>query len=173
MDPIRVLLCNQHPIIRSGWRVLLENEPEIRVIGEAANGPEAVALADYWQPDIVLLDIKLAHTTGILVAREIAAKAKHVGVVFVSAHSDEEYVSEAFRAGGRGYVLADSAQTDLIRAIRAVTKGSRFLSPSITSELLSEYARRNRSANDPPSESERKLFCLLEEIQAFCNSRRD
>jgi DNA-binding NarL/FixJ family response regulator len=131
MHPIRVLLCNHHPIVRSGLRALLEREPEIRVVGEAANGREAVALTEYRHPDVVLLDVQLSHTTGMLAAREISAKAQNVGIVFLSEHADEEYVTEAFKAGARGYVLADSAQNDLIRAIQVVTAGDRFLSPSI------------------------------------------
>jgi CheY-like chemotaxis protein len=125
MHPIRVLLCNHHPIVRSGLRALLEREPEIRVVGEAANSREAVALTEYRHPDVVLLDMQVA-------AREISAKAQDVGVVFISEHLDEEYVTEAFKAGARGYVLADSAQSDLIRAIQVVATGARFLSPSIS-----------------------------------------
>ena len=132
MHPIRVLLCNHHPIVRSGLRALLEREPEIRVVGEAANGREAVALTEYRHPDVVLVDVQLPQTTGMLAAREIAAKAQNVGVVFIGEHVDEEYVTEAFKAGARGYVLADAAQSELIRAIQIVASGGRFLSPSIS-----------------------------------------
>jgi DNA-binding NarL/FixJ family response regulator len=132
MHPIRVLLCNHHPIVRSGLRALLEREPEIRIVGEAANGREAVALTEYRHPDVVLLDVQVPHLTGMLATREISAKAENVGVVFISEHVDEEYVTEAFKAGARGYVLADTAQTDLIPAIQIVATGGRFLSPGIS-----------------------------------------
>jgi DNA-binding NarL/FixJ family response regulator len=133
---IRVLLCHQHPIVRSSLRDLLERESDIRVVGEAANGREALTLADYFHPEIVLLDVKLTQTTGIAAAREIIAKCKDTGVVFVSVDGDEEYVAEAFKAGARGYVLADSAHTDLVHAIRVVAKQGNFLSPSIMSRLV-------------------------------------
>ena len=136
MDPIRVLLCNHHPIVRSGLRLLLEREPGIRVIGEAANSREAVALTEYQRPDVVLLDVKLPHMTGMRTAREITAKAAGIGVIFVSEHVDEEYVTEAFKAGARGYVRADSVQTDLIRAIGVVGRGGRFVSAGVRSEML-------------------------------------
>lgn len=132
MDPIRVLVCNHHPIVRSGLRLLLEREPEIRVIGEAANGREAVALTEFRHPEVVVLDVQLPHRSGITSAREISTKAANVGIVFVSEYTDQEYITEAFKAGARGYVRADSAQSDLIRAIQVVATGGRFLSPSIS-----------------------------------------
>ncbi len=92
-------------------------------------------LAEHTHPDVVLLDVKLPHMNGIAAAREICSKDRNVGVLFVSVYVDEEYVSEAFKAGARGYVVADSAQNDLIRAIRVIARGDKFLSPSITFRL--------------------------------------
>lgn len=112
----------------------MEQECDIRVVGEAVNGRETVVLADYWHPDIVLLDVKLTHTTGLAAAREIASKFENIGIVFISAEGDEEYVAEAFKAGARGYVLADSAHTDLIQAIRAVANHGKFSSPKVALE---------------------------------------
>jgi DNA-binding NarL/FixJ family response regulator len=134
MDAIRVLLCHPHPIFRSGLRVLVERERDIRIVGEAANGREAVTLTDYWRPDIVLLDVKLTQTTGLAAAREIAAKFENIGIVFVSVEGDDEYIAEAFKAGARGYVLANSAHTDLIRAIRVVANHGRFSSAKVALE---------------------------------------
>ncbi len=139
MKPTRILLCNDHPIVRCGLRLLLERESAFRVIGEAANGREAVLLADHTHPDIILLDVNLPHINGIAAAREICSKDSKPGIIFVTEHLDQEYVSEAFKAGARGYVLADSAQSDLIRAIQVVATGGRFLSPSITSQFPGEY----------------------------------
>ena len=161
MDPIRVLLCNHHPIIRIGLRVLLEREPGISVVGEAANGREATVLAEYKRPHVVLLDIQFSHATGIMAAREISLKAEDVRIVFVSAHADEEYVSEGFKAGARGYVLADSVQTDLTRAIRVVANGGRFLSPRVSSKLLEEPNWQCESPSKQLTENQKTLFCLL------------
>lgn len=149
MDSIRVLLCNHHPIVRSGLRLLLERESALRVVGEAANAREAVALAEYLYPNVVILDVKLPDRTGIMAAREISAKFRKIGVIFVSAHIDEEYVAEAYKAGARGYVLADCVQTDLIPAIRLVAEGARFLSPAFASQLREQYAPRSQNESGP------------------------
>lgn len=145
-----------------GLRALLEREPWISVVGEAANGREATALAEYKRPHVVLLDIQFSHATGIMAAREISLKADDVRIVFVSAHADEEYVSEGFKAGARGYVLADSVQTDLTRAIRVIARGGRFLSPRISSKLLEEPNWQCMSPGKQQlTENQKALFCLL------------
>jgi len=130
--PIRIVLANHHPIIRSDLRLLLERQPAFRVIGEAASGREAVVLVEYRRPEVVLLDIKLPNVNGIAAAREISLKQPSVGIVFVNALTDQEYVTEAFKAGARGYVFAYDAQTDLISAVHVVAGGGSFVSPSIS-----------------------------------------
>lgn len=130
-ERIRVLLCHQHPLFRSSLRTLLESEPKVRIIGEAANGREALILAEYCSPDIVVMDIKLVQPTGIVAARTIASKLANAGIIFVGVDADAEYVSEAFKAGARGYVLADSAPAELLRAVEIVAGGGRFLSAAL------------------------------------------
>jgi len=130
-ETIRVLLCHQHPIFRSSLRSLLETAPKLRIVGEAANGREALILAEYCSPDIVVMDVKLVQPTGIAAARMIASKRANAGIIFVGVDSDMEYVSEAFKAGARGYVLADCAPTELVRAIEIVADGGRFLSAAL------------------------------------------
>lgn len=100
-------------------------------MGEAANGREAIILAEYCSPDIVVMDIKLVQPTGIAVARTIASKIANAGIIFVGVDADAEYVSEAFKAGARGYVLADSAPSELLRALEVVAGGGRFLSATL------------------------------------------
>lgn len=131
MGTIRIVLANDHPIVRSSLRLLLEREPGFRVIAEAANGREAILLTDYQRPDIVVLDIQLPDVSGMTAARLIAGKHTGVRVVFVTALADDEYVAEAFKAGASGYVLSDSAQTDLIPAVHAAAQGQSFVSPAI------------------------------------------
>jgi DNA-binding NarL/FixJ family response regulator len=160
MAPLRILLANHYPIIRSSLRLLLEREPEFQVVGEAANGREAVVLADYRHPDIVLLEVKLPHLNGIAAAREIASKEGCSQVVFVTTHTDEGYVGEAFRAGARGYVLGDAAPTDLPQAIRAVISSRLFLSPALSRQLL-EGSARGDSKDGDLSERQKELCCLL------------
>jgi len=135
MEPIRIVLAKHHPIIRSNLRLLLEREPTFRVIGEAADGREAVALAEYRRPDIVLLDVQLPPLNGIATARDILAKRHECGIVFVTVLTDQEYVSEALKAGARGYVLEDDAPVDLFQAVRMVAGGGSFLSPAISEKM--------------------------------------
>ncbi len=163
MGLINIVLASNHPIIRSTLRLILERQPEFRVVAEAANGQEALVLMEFKRPNIVLLDVTLPQISGIAAARKITSKSPDAGIVFLTEHTDEEYVSEAFKAGARGYVLAASAQNELIRAVRVVANGGTFLSSSITSQLLDDYARRDRAVKDPVAESDVQLFCLLAE----------
>lgn len=135
MGQIRLVLANHHPIVRTTLRGLLEKEPGLEIVGEAANGREAVVLADYRRPDVVLLDIHLPLVNGIPAAVEILSRSPQAAIIMVSGLADKEYVIEAFKAGARGYVRADSAQTDLIPAVRAVAEGNSYVSPSIASQL--------------------------------------
>ncbi len=159
-EPVRIVLANHHPIIRGSLRLLLERDPHLRVVGEAANGREAVALVEFKRPDIVLLDIKLPHVNGLAAAREIGSKKPGLGIVFVTALTDQEYISEAFKAGARGYVLGDAAAIDLSFAIQVVAGGGAFLSPAISAKLIEDFAAKQ--ANDCAiSEYAKQLFCLL------------
>jgi DNA-binding NarL/FixJ family response regulator len=133
---IRIVLANHHPIIRSDLRLMLERQPAFRVIGEAATGREAVVLAEYRRPDVVVLDMSLSQLNAIATARELSSKMPGLAIIFVTALGDQEYVSEAFKAGARGFVLGDVVQTDLITAIRVVAGGGRFLSPGISATDL-------------------------------------
>lgn len=135
MGQIRLILANHHPIIRTTLRGLLEKEPGFEIVGEASNGREAVVLADYRRPEIVLLDIHLPHVNGISAAVEILSRNPHAGIIMVSGLTDEEYVLKAFKAGVHGYVRADAAQIDLVPAVHAVARGSSYLSPSIAAQL--------------------------------------
>ena len=135
MEPIRIVLAKHHPIIRSNLRLLLERDSAFRVIGEAADGREAVALAEYRRPDVVLLDVQLPPLNGIATARNILSKRPECGIVFVTVLADQEYVSEALKTGARGYVLEDTAPVDLSQAVRAVAGGGSFLSPAISEKM--------------------------------------
>jgi DNA-binding NarL/FixJ family response regulator len=131
MERIRVLICNHHPIVRSGLRLLLERAPEIRVVGEASDRREAVMLTEYCRPDVAILDLSLPDTNGISTGRDIVRKAAGTALVFVSDERDEGYVTEAIKAGAHGYVLSESVQTDLVRAIQVVAEGGRFVSAGL------------------------------------------
>lgn len=161
MERIRILLANHHPIIRSSLRLLLERECEFQVVGEAANGREAFILTEFRRPDVVLLDIQFPDQNGITAAREISASKTGCKIVFVSVDTDQSYLSEAFKAGAHAYVLGDAAPTDLVRAVHVVAAGRRFLSPTITAQVIQQQYARTPSGNAELSDDHRQLCCLL------------
>ena len=163
MQPIRVLLVNHHPIIRSSLRHVLEREPRIQVIAEAASGEEAVQLSQYQDPDVVLLDFQLPFLSGIRTAREIADGRRNMKSLFISVFPDEEYVLEAFKAGASGFVLSAAVQSDLLAAIRVVAGGGIFISPLVSSELVDECNRRFGGGENVIPGYHKQLFCWLAE----------
>ena len=134
------------------------------MIAEAANGREASLLIQNKNPDVVLLDFQLPMLSGIETAREIADQQKGTKSIFISVLADEEYVLEAFKAGARGFVASESAQTDLLPAIRVVSEGGVFLSPLISSELINECNRRFSGEEETIHDPEKQLFCWLTEV---------
>src|SRR6202522_1173327 len=131
--------------MRRGLRLLLESRPEFGVVAEASDGRQAVERAEATQPDVAVLDIAMPNLSGIEAAKRINANLPNVAVVVLSMHSDEGYVLRALKAGAKGYLLKDSAEGDLIEAIRAVTQGKTFFSPEISRMLVEDYVREIRS----------------------------
>ncbi|MGJ5818653.1 response regulator [Paludibaculum fermentans] len=144
MPSIRVLLADDHKLMRSGLRLLVEQQPEFRVVGEAGDGRQAVALAVELKPDVAVLDIGMPELNGIEAAHQITEQVPETAVVMLSMHSDESYVLRALKAGARGYLLKDSAEADLVQAILAVREGKSFFSPAVSQVLLEDYLRKLR-----------------------------
>ncbi|MGC4054687.1 MAG: response regulator transcription factor [Paludibaculum sp.] len=144
MPGIRVLLADDHKLMRSGLRLLVEQQPEFRVVGEAGDGRQAVALALELKPDVAVLDIGMPELNGIEAAHQITEQLPETAVVMLSMHSDESYVLRALKAGARGYLLKDSAEADLVQAILAVREGKSFFSPAVSQVLLDDYLRKLR-----------------------------
>jgi DNA-binding NarL/FixJ family response regulator len=142
MNPIRILLADDHNVVRKGLRLLLESHPGFVVVADAADGREAVALATVHSPDVVVMDVAMPGLNGIEAARQILGKRSETAIVFLSMHSDEGYVLKALKAGARGYLLKDSADHDLINAVKAVTDGKAFFSPAISKMLVEDYVRQ-------------------------------
>jgi len=142
MNPIRILLADDHTVIRKGLRLLLDSHPGFQVIAEASDGRETVAMAEAHQPDVVVLDVAMPTLNGIEAARQISAKMPQTAIVFLSMHSDESYVLKALKSGAKAYLLKDSAEYDLINAIRSVKEGKAFFSPSISKMMMEEYMRQ-------------------------------
>lgn len=148
MSKIKVLLAEDHIIVRKGLRSLLDREADIEVVGEADNGQQAVEKAQLLQPDIVLMDITMPVLNGLEATRQIKALRLPIKVVVLTVHSTPEYAYQILRAGGSAYVLKQAAVSELIGAIRAVYQGGSFLSPSISRHAVDEYGRQATATED-------------------------
>ncbi|HZT31801.1 MAG TPA: response regulator transcription factor [Bryobacteraceae bacterium] len=142
MSKISILLADDHTVMRKGLRLLLERQPNLAVVAEAADGRQAVELAEAHDPDVVVMDIAMPNLNGIEAARQIVARNPRTAIVILSMHSDESYVIRALKAGARAYLLKDSAETDLITAVRALSEGKSFFSPAISRILVEDYMRQ-------------------------------
>jgi DNA-binding NarL/FixJ family response regulator len=134
-------LADDHGVVRKGLRFLLEQQPGIDIVGEAGDGREAVRLAADTNPDIVIMDIAMPLLNGIEATAQMVKRSPAVAVIILSMHSDEDYLLSALNAGAKGYLLKDSAEVDLVRAIQSVRKGTPFFSPEIAKTMLEDYMR--------------------------------
>jgi DNA-binding NarL/FixJ family response regulator len=138
---IRILLADDHGIVRKGLRSLLDRQAGMEVVGESADGREAVRLAENLSPDVVIMDIAMPLLNGIEATAQILKRNPGIGVIILSMHSDEDYLLSALNAGAKGYLLKESAEVDLVRAIQAVNRGTPFFSPEIAKTMLEDYVR--------------------------------
>lgn len=168
MNSIRILLADDHGIVRKGLRLFLEQNPGMEVVGEAADGREAVSLAEKLHPEIVIMDISMPTLNGVEATAQIVKNNPQVGVIILSMHSDEGYLVRTLTAGAKGYLLKDSAETDLIRAIQTVVKGRPFFSPVIAQTLLEDFVRQVQQRGlqdsfDLLTDREKEILQLLAE----------
>jgi DNA-binding NarL/FixJ family response regulator len=141
---IRILIADDHVIIRSGLRLLLEQQPDFKVVAEANDGREALQMVSKFHPEVAILDIGMPQLNGIEATRQIVAQEPATQVVILSMHADEGYVLRALKAGAKAYIVKNSAEADLIRAVRSVAEGKSFFSPAISKMLLEDYVRQVR-----------------------------
>ena len=164
---IKILLADDHGIIREGLRSLLEKQPDIEVIGEAQDGRKAVALAQELLPDIVIIDISMPNLNGIDATRQIMSVCPDVKVIALSIHSNRRFIAKMLKAGAKGYILKDSLFEELSHAIKTVNSGEVFLSPKLTSMVVSTYVERLAATTEPESEAlnnrEREVLQMLAE----------
>jgi DNA-binding NarL/FixJ family response regulator len=147
---IRVLIADDHGIVRSGLRMLLERQADIEVVGEAGDGVEALEASQLQRPDVAVLDVSMPRMTGLQAAREVRAHSPDTRVLLLSMHEDERYFFEGLEAGAAGYVLKRAADTDLIDAVRTVAAGHTFLSDGAQEGLMREWLESGRSEPDDP-----------------------
>jgi DNA-binding NarL/FixJ family response regulator len=139
MEKIRVVLADDHTVVRQGFRSLLQEDASIDVVGEAENGRDAVLMVKKCLPDVVVLDISMPILNGVQATRQIRKLTPKTKILILSMHKDEEYVREVFQAGALGYILKQTTGPDLISAIKEVNRGNAYISPSIAKHLVSEY----------------------------------
>ena len=139
---MRVLLADDHAIVRRGLRSLIESQPGFKVVAEAADGLEALRLAEEHQPDAIILDVGMPKLNGIEVAERVQKQPRPPSVIILSMHADESYIIRALAAGARAYLLKDATDEDLLPALRAVASGKPFFSPTVTGVLIEDYVRQ-------------------------------
>jgi two-component system, NarL family, response regulator NreC len=165
---LRILVGDDHTLLRHGLRKILEERPDWEVVAEASNGRDAVRQALSTQPDIAILDIGMPLLNGIEATRQIVRRLPTTRVLILSMHADEPYIIRALKAGARGYMLKDSADTDLIRGVSVVAAGKSFFSPAVAKVMLDDYVRHLAEKGitdrfDSLSEREREVFQLVAE----------
>lgn len=171
MSPVRILIADDHALIRGGLRTLLAHEPSFQVVAEASNGLEAVEAAEREHPHVAILDIGMPTLNGIEAARRISASLPSIQLVVLTVYSDEGYLLNALRAGARGYVLKSSAESEIVNAVRAVSEGKAFFSPKVSRILADDYMRfleekRVGDTYDLLTDRERQILQLLAEGQS-------
>ena len=166
--PIRILLADDHRIVRQGLRRILEENSQMEVAGEASDGREAVQMALDKEPDVIVMDVAMPHLGGMEAIRQISKRLPSAKVLVLSMYSEESYVVQMLEAGAKGYLLKDSADTDLVEAVLAVSNGKSFFSPLISKILLDEYVRQLQEKGisdryELLTEREREILQLIAE----------
>jgi two-component system, NarL family, response regulator NreC len=168
MSKIRILVADDHGIVRKGLRFLLDRQPDMEVVGEASEGREVVRLSEELAPDVIIMDVAMPQLNGIDAAAQIIKHNPGIRIVMLSMYADESYLVRALSAGAKGYLLKDSAEVDIVRAVGVVSKGRPFFSPQITQSLLEDYVRalQQRGLQDSYellTDREREVLQLLAE----------
>ena len=162
-NKIRILLADDHSVVRQGFKMILSTQADMIVIGEASNGTEAVQLAEQLKPDVAVMDVTMPQLNGIEATRRIGEISPRTRVLALSMHKDAVYVREILRAGARGYLLKDSIDSDMLAAVRAVASGQGYLSPAVSDAVLTDYRRHVTDPLDLLTSREREVLQLIAE----------
>lgn len=161
----RILLADDHALVRQGFRMILEQQPDMEIVGQAGNGHEAVELAEKLKPDVVIMDVAMPGLNGIEATRRISVSVPRTRVLALSMHKDSVYVREILRAGARGYLLKDSGDADLVAAVRSIAKGEGYISPAVSDAVLTDYRKHVTDPLDLLTSREREVLQLIAEGQ--------
>ena len=168
MARVRIVVADDHTIVRHGLRRILQETPDWEVIGEAANGRDAVTMVCETRPDVAIFDIGMAMLNGIEATRQVVRRLPLARILILSMHAERSYVDAALRAGAKGYLLKDTMDSDLVRAVEHLSHGRPFFSPEVATFMLDEYGVNDRPAGDPfdsLSEREREIIQLIAEAR--------
>jgi len=163
MSKIRIVLADDHSVVRQGFRRILEAQTDMEIVGEASNGREALDSAAKLSPDVVVMDVAMPELNGIEATRRMGEAAPRTRVLALSMHKDSVYVREILRAGARGYLLKDAVDEDLIAAVRAVARGEGYLSPGVADAVLTDYRQHVTDPIDLLTSREREVLQLIAE----------
>ena len=163
MSKIRIVLADDHSVVRQGFRRILEAQADMEIVGEASNGREALETATKLSPDVVVMDVAMPELNGIEATRRMGEAAPRTRVLALSMHKDSVYVREILRAGARGYLLKDAVDEDLIAAVRAVARGEGYLSPGVADAVLTDYRQHVSDPIDLLTTREREVLQLIAE----------
>jgi two-component system, NarL family, response regulator NreC len=159
----KILLADDHVLVRQGFKMILSAQSDFEIVGEAGNGREVLELAQKLQPDLVIMDVTMPELNGIEATRRLSDVAPRARVLALSMHKDAVYVREILRAGARGYLLKDSADADLIAAVRSIAKGEAWLSPAVSDAVLTDYRRHVSDPLDLLTSREREVLQMIAE----------
>jgi len=171
MEKIRVLLADDHTIVRQGLRALLEVEPDIAVVGEAETGRQAVQLATKLTPNVVVMDIAMPDLNGLEATRQIVKDVPTAKLLVLSSYNDDEYIHQVAEAGATGYLLKQTAATDLIKAVREARNGNAFFSPAISKRLVERYREAFRGGGLAQKQTEQLCSREVEVLQLIAEGR--
>ena len=160
---IRILLADDHAVVRQGFKAILGAQPDMEIVGEAGNGREAVELAEKLRPDVAVMDVAMPELNGIEATRRIGEATPRTRVLALSMHKDSVYVREILRAGARGYLLKDQIDSDLLAAVRAIARGEGYLSPAVSDAVLNDYRKHVSDPIDLLTSREREVLQMIAE----------
>jgi two-component system response regulator NreC len=163
MTKTRVLLVEDHGIVRKGLRLILSQYPEFEVVGEAVDGQHAIEMVKTLTPDVVIMDVAMPRLNGVMSTRAILEQHPHSRILMLSMHADAVYVRESLKAGAKGYLLKDAVDHELVAAVRALAEGNAYLSPSVSKTVLADYRQHSSEAGSELTSREREVMQLLAE----------